>query len=348
MSHSTLYTLLCRHQFIFDQTQPKVLYTAEDGGRIRRVDLRIAQNVPRSAGAGAGLEGGAGATPGVDVVFKNYVSAQAVGPKLGAVKALVQCAEGGSRGSSHHLFVGGVGYSVGVLDLRMNQERKTMIENRILRGNLRQSAADGSSSDGSGDGEYDSDDSGGPASSALSNKELRSLLFVQMYSPQYHGSGEQGSGQLISLTSSAYHNRAQGKQISVSGMACSRQGVLAVSYQGDQVYTFDIGVGSRAHSQTDCDIQRIGPRSVLGGHINYATFLKSVSFFGPNDEYIVAGSDSGCMWIWDANSGIIADTAGDTVGSVGPKIAHPCRVVNMLTAGNHYIVLCCLVGCSSI
>ena len=36
-----------------------------------------------------------------------------------------------------------------------------------------------------------------------------------------------------------------------------------------------------------------------GGHINYETFLKDVAYFGPNDEYVVSGSDSGDVWVWD-------------------------------------------------
>ena len=51
----------------------------------------------------------------------------------------------------------------------------------------------------------------------------------------------------------------------------------------------------------------VGAKACYGGHFNYATFLKSVSFFGPSDEYIVAGCDSGRMWIWETASGYIQD-----------------------------------------
>ena len=67
-----------------------------------------------------------------------------------------------------------------------------------------------------------------------------------------------------------------------------------------------------------------GPRNVLGGHINHATFLKSVSFFGPRDEYVVSGSDTGHLWIWDATSGSL---------DVEEPEDRTCRVVNFLNAG---------------
>lgn len=39
-----------------------------------------------------------------------------------------------------------------------------------------------------------------------------------------------------------------------------------------------------------------------GGHSNKET-VKDVSFVGPNDEVIAAGSDNGCMYLWDRRSG---------------------------------------------
>ena len=67
-----------------------------------------------------------------------------------------------------------------------------------------------------------------------------------------------------------------------------------------------------------------GARNLLGGHINHATFLKSVSFFGPRDEFVVSGSDTGHLWIWDATSGSL---------DVEEPEDRTCRVVNFLEAG---------------
>jgi hypothetical protein len=71
----------------------------------------------------------------------------------------------------------------------------------------------------------------------------------------------------------------------------------------------------------------VGARSCYGGHFNYATFLKTVSFFGPKDEYIVSGSDSGHMWIWDAKSGNL---------DVEEPQDRTCRVANFLKAGKYF------------
>ena len=68
-------------------------------------------------------------------------------------------------------------------------------------------------------------------------------------------------------------------------------------------------------------------RNLLGGHINHATFLKSVSFFGPKDEYVVSGSDSGHLWIWDSSSGSL---------DIDEPEDRTCRVINFLKAGIFY------------
>jgi hypothetical protein len=80
---------------------------------------------------------------------------------------------------------------------------------------------------------------------------------------------------------------------------------------------------SRSRSDSILTDDCIGAQAIYGGHINYATFLKSVSFFGPNDEYIVSGSDSGHLWIWDSSSG-----DNDTCN----PYKRECSVVNLLKA----------------
>ena len=37
----------------------------------------------------------------------------------------------------------------------------------------------------------------------------------------------------------------------------------------------------------------------FGGHINFDTFLKTVTYFGPSDEYVMSGSDDGHIFIWE-------------------------------------------------
>ena len=77
-------------------------------------------------------------------------------------------------------------------------------------------------------------------------------------------------------------------------------------------------------SANECPQQ--GALGMLGGHINYATFLKNVSFFGPRDEYVISGSDSGHLWIWT--------TASGNLDTLCPE-DRSCRVVNVLKADSH-------------
>lgn len=69
---------------------------------------------------------------------------------------------------------------------------------------------------------------------------------------------------------------------------------LLVSYQGYQIFEFPTD-GKPISENSNI----IGHSRVFGGHLNYDTFLKNVRYFGPRDEYVVSGSDSGHIWIWD-------------------------------------------------
>lgn len=168
-----------------------------------------------------------------------------------------------------------------------------------------------------------------------SDHEIAGSQFVKMWEPQRHRHLQN------KLT-----KQKRNLGVSVSGLNFSKNGAsILASYQGDQIYIFDTfgknpeGVCeeySAAHSAQECSgvkeasssgvslAARIGPRGMLGGHINHATFLKSVSFFGPNDEYVVSGSDSGHMWVWDATSGNL---------DIDEPQDRTCRVVNFLKAG---------------
>ena len=70
-----------------------------------------------------------------------------------------------------------------------------------------------------------------------------------------------------------------------------------------------------------------------------------MNFYGPNDEYVISGCDSGKIWIWDARTGVLFDdrrknpTAEqreeqmmhgfELAELVGPR---PCKLVNLLDA----------------
>jgi WD40 repeat protein len=154
--------------------------------------------------------------------------------------------------------------------------------------------------------------------------------------------------------------RKSEQHVSVSGMEISGDGTsLLVSYQSDQVYTFPLlghtnkgemgeevggnsgdgrwdyhGGGWSAYSKykqphevdwhDECTCPYIGAEQIFGGHINYATFLKQVSFFGPRDEYILSGSDSGHIFIWDAKR------SGHLVPPGHARSSRVSRLVNVL------------------
>lgn len=41
------------------------------------------------------------------------------------------------------------------------------------------------------------------------------------------------------------------------------------------------------------------------GHSNIQTDIKEAVFMGPEDEYVVAGSDDGNAFVWDRKTGIL-------------------------------------------
>ena len=81
--------------------------------------------------------------------------------------------------------------------------------------------------------------------------------------------------------------------ISISGLRFSGDGrELLASYHGDQIYTFDAW-------QLDAGATVGLTTKSFAGHINFDTFLKTVTYFGPSDEYVMSGSDDGHIFIWE-------------------------------------------------
>lgn len=70
--------------------------------------------------------------------------------------------------------------------------------------------------------------------------------------------------------------------VSVSGLALSSSGrSLLVNYQHEQIYAFSLDLSPSKHPSA--------ATHAYFGHDNCKTFLKTASYFGPNDEYVVAG-----------------------------------------------------------
>nr|XP_012137619.1 PREDICTED: DDB1- and CUL4-associated factor 8 isoform X2 [Megachile rotundata] len=87
--------------------------------------------------------------------------------------------------------------------------------------------------------------------------------------------------------------------------------VLA-SYNDEDIYLFDAVMpqtGDFAHRYQ--------------GHRNNAT-VKGVNFFGPKSEFVISGSDCGCIFIWDKNTEAIVNwMPGDEQGVVNCLEPHP-------------------------
>ena len=272
--------------FIFDVEQPQTIYTAEDIGRGIISRIDLRSNT-------------------VETIFSTDYLKQCsimdgIGPASGQMSSVKALAQNDILGGSQLLIGGGRSFSLGLLDIRCLTAVPTGTD-------------------------YDT--------------ELEGSQFVRIWEPQKHHHLNGGFKK---------HHRHCG--VSVSGLNFSKNGAsILASYQGDQIYIFDTYDNNSRNTFKECHkdeehsvtrgieieesspsnvptVSRIAPRNLLGGHINHATFLKAVSFFGPKDEYVVSGSDSGHLWVWDATSGNL---------DLEDPHDRTCRVINFLKAGDH-------------
>ena len=121
--------------------------------------------------------------------------------------------------------------------------------------------------------------------------------------------------------------------VSVSGLDVSKDGrELLVSYESDQIYSFPIlhACASKAgptlgeiDAFVDCSDKPVNELASYGGHLNRFTFLKNAKYAGPNDEYIVTGSDSGCGWIYERKTGAVVSLLGADKCTCNGVVPHP-------------------------
>lgn len=79
-------------------------------------------------------------------------------------------------------------------------------------------------------------------------------------------------------------------------------------------------------------------------HVFFPLFLSVVSatFFGPNSEYVVSGSDDGFFYVWDRESeGIVQWLHADADGAVNVIESHPSLPV-LASAGLDFDFKVCL------
>lgn len=274
LCHHNSHIVPSRHMISFDQDQPNILYTAEECGQIHRIDLRCGRKDVIFQHTAACYSAFASCRPAVGVLFPSWTSP-------GSVKSLLQ-----TRSiASPHLLVGGKGYFIGMLDLRLTSSA----EGGTTYVKLWSPCLP-----------YDNDQEHDP-----------DLLESYSHVAPQHPYGRQASSAVnpkaLSLTTS---------HLSTSGLSASKCGHrIVASYQGDQIFTFNL------RGRQDA----IGAQAVIGGHINFSTFLKNVAFFGPQDEFVVAGSDSGHMWVWGSSPTAYKDKLGST--------RYDCPLINVLKAG---------------
>lgn len=285
-----------RHMFTFDIEQPAVVYTAEDRGAVSRIDLRETRE----------------STP-ADTIFYNVFREVVEAGERTSYALSVKCVAQSRALGGSHLIVGGGGFTVGLLDLRLLPATRPTSQLQTLHGR---------------DSFVDRDDGSNPIAGTR--------MFVKCWGPQYVSRGCMTSAVTLDSPTTPRHLR----DVSCSGLCCDKTGRrLLVSYQTDQIYTFDV------NEQPVTASVGVGARSCIGGHLNHDTFLKSVAFFGPQDEYILSGCDHGYMWIWDSSSGMMdsvnplidggaaADVWKNHDGTWCGLRNNPCHAINVFRAG---------------
>ncbi len=329
-----------------DLDQPNVFYTAEQRGVVYRIDLR--SNIK-------------------DIIFEHSrevytrssvydcVKDYAVFPtwsQPGSVKVILQ----NPTVSSPHMIIGGKGYIVGLVDLRSVKVTGSMGNGSVVNPFLKMwSPAFDSRSRNSYRhmiSEYYSQLSFNHPFSCSMNISGASSLSREDDSPKQRlssspsdcisgvnaegltGNIDEGEVEISEKDetgeeyyddegngeSAPLHGTSSLERTSASGLQVSRDGRrLLVNFQSDQIYTFNF------QSDDVCS----GAEAIIGGHINHDTFLKSVNFFGPNDEYVVAGSDTGHMWIWESQPTTIEYDLGDSKRNLSTC----CKLIGIFKAG---------------
>ncbi|XP_031123351.1 DDB1- and CUL4-associated factor 8 [Ipomoea triloba] len=85
----------------------------------------------------------------------------------------------------------------------------------------------------------------------------------------------------------------------ITALAYSNTSELLISYNDELIYLFqkNMGLGPNPLSVPHEEVEKLEEPQVYSGHRNLQT-IKGVNFFGPNDEYVMSGSDCGNIFIW--------------------------------------------------
>ncbi|XP_047160574.1 protein ALTERED SEED GERMINATION 2 [Vigna umbellata] len=114
--------------------------------------------------------------------------------------------------------------------------------------------------------------------------------------------------------------------VHITGLAYSSLSELLVSYNDELIYLFQKNEGMCSSPSSE-DLKNTNEPQVYSGHRNAQT-IKGVNFFGPNDEYVLSGSDCGHIFIWKKKEAkLVRLMVGDQ------------HVVNQLEAHPHIPIL---------
>ncbi|KAF3791362.1 DDB1- and CUL4-associated factor 8 [Nymphaea thermarum] len=121
--------------------------------------------------------------------------------------------------------------------------------------------------------------------------------------------------------------------VHITGLAYSNMSELLVSYNDELVYLFqkDMGMGPNPKSIPAEKLQELDHPQAYIGHRNSQT-VKGVSFFGPNDEYVISGSDCGHIFMWRKKGGELLRIMLGDMHIVNCLEPHPCMTV-LATSG---------------
>ncbi|CAH9107387.1 unnamed protein product [Cuscuta epithymum] len=111
----------------------------------------------------------------------------------------------------------------------------------------------------------------------------------------------------------------------VTALAYSNTSELLVSYNDELIYLFQKNMGLGPDPPLSAareDKSSIEEPMVYSGHRNLRT-IKGVNFFGPNDEYVISGSDCGHIFMWKKKGGELVRLMKGDKDIVNQLESHP-------------------------
>lgn len=92
------------------------------------------------------------------------------------------------------------------------------------------------------------------------------------------------------------------RDVHITALAYSNTSELIVSYNDELIYLFQKYMGLVSPPESGGSLQNLDEVQVFSGHRNSQT-VKGVNFFGPNDDYVISGSDCGHIFMWKKKGG---------------------------------------------